>query len=149
MPESSGHHRTRSHTRVPRREGGGPLELRGELRRNFGLVGPDGAGKTTTLRMFAGSAAGAGAAAVAGFDVALDPERVKQHSAICRKGSGCTKIDGGREHPLLRRPIRGKRAAERRARERLLQDGRHESFRKRFAGKLSGGMKQKLGWAAP
>src|ERR1035437_9574327 len=44
----------------------------------FGLVGPDGAGKTTTLRMLAGiMPPDAGKATVAGFDVARDPERAK------------------------------------------------------------------------
>ncbi len=44
----------------------------------FGLVGPDGAGKTTTLRMLAGiMPPDAGRATVAGFDVARDPEGAK------------------------------------------------------------------------
>jgi ABC-2 type transport system ATP-binding protein len=44
----------------------------------FGLVGPDGAGKTTTLRMLAGILPpGAGKATVAGFDIARDPEGAK------------------------------------------------------------------------
>src|SRR5919109_1719093 len=46
----------------------------------FGLVGPDGAGKTTTLRMLAGVLPpDAGTAMVAGFDIARDPEGAKQH----------------------------------------------------------------------
>src|SRR6516162_8491068 len=44
----------------------------------FGLVGPDGAGKTTTLRMLAGiMPPDAGHAAIAGIDVVRDPERAK------------------------------------------------------------------------
>ena len=44
----------------------------------FGLVGPDGAGKTTTLRMLAGiMPPDAGKAMVAGFDVIRDPEGAK------------------------------------------------------------------------
>ncbi|MFB3153120.1 MAG: ATP-binding cassette domain-containing protein, partial [Candidatus Acidiferrales bacterium] len=46
----------------------------------FGLVGPDGAGKTTTLRMLAGVLPpDQGSARVAGCDVVDDPEGVKNH----------------------------------------------------------------------
>ena len=46
----------------------------------FGLVGPDGAGKTTTLRMLAGiMPPDEGTASVAGFDVVRDPEGAKHH----------------------------------------------------------------------
>ena len=46
----------------------------------FGLVGPDGAGKTTTLRMLAGiMPPDEGTAAVAGCDVIHDPEAAKHH----------------------------------------------------------------------
>src|SRR5665213_2533853 len=44
----------------------------------FGMVGPDGAGKTTTLRMLAGiMSPDAGTASIAGIDVVRDPERAK------------------------------------------------------------------------
>jgi ABC-2 type transport system ATP-binding protein len=44
----------------------------------FGLVGPDGAGKTTTLRMLAGiMPPDAGQATVAGYNVIRDPEGAK------------------------------------------------------------------------
>ena len=52
---------------------------RGEI---FGLVGPDGAGKTTTIRMLCGvMQADAGEMRVAGYDVGRNPEEVK-----CRIG---------------------------------------------------------------
>jgi len=44
----------------------------------FGLVGPDGAGKTTTLRMLAGiMPPDSGQATVAGYNVIRDPEGAK------------------------------------------------------------------------
>src|SRR5512135_1098706 len=50
---------------------------RGEL---FGLVGPDGAGKTTTLRMLAGVLRPTdGDATILGVSVRADPEGVKHH----------------------------------------------------------------------
>ena len=50
---------------------------RGEI---FGLVGPDGAGKTTTMRMLAGvMRPDGGAIVVDGIDVSADPEAVKPH----------------------------------------------------------------------
>src|SRR5579883_1136893 len=46
----------------------------------FGLVGPDGAGKTTTLRMLCGLMdPSEGSASVAGYDVRQHPQAVKDH----------------------------------------------------------------------
>src|SRR5262249_37720079 len=46
----------------------------------FGLVGPDGAGKSTTMRVLAGvMAPDEGTASVCGYDVAHDPEAVKRN----------------------------------------------------------------------
>src|SRR3990172_7340921 len=59
---------------------------RGEL---FGLVGPDGAGKTTALRMLAGVLRPtAGDATVRGVSVARDPEGVKHHIAYMSQRFG-------------------------------------------------------------
>ena len=59
---------------------------RGEL---FGLVGPDGAGKTTTLRMLAGVLRPtSGDATVGGVSVARDPEGVKHRIAYMSQRFG-------------------------------------------------------------
>src|SRR5687767_10840447 len=59
---------------------------RGEL---FGIVGPDGAGKTTTLRMLAGVLPPSrGDADVLGVSVARDPEGVKPHIAYMSQRFG-------------------------------------------------------------
>ena len=50
---------------------------RGEI---FGFLGPNGAGKSTTIRMLCGILAPtSGTALVGGFDVAREPDRVKEH----------------------------------------------------------------------
>ena len=59
----------------------------------FGLVGPDGAGKTTTLRMLCGALVPtAGTARVAGFDVVRQTELARLHWATCPSHSACTRI---------------------------------------------------------
>ena len=69
------------------------LELcieRGEI---FGLVGPDGAGKTTTLRLMAAvMKPTTGTVTVAGHDTVKHAERVTRTWATCRSASACTAI---------------------------------------------------------
>ncbi len=113
----------------------------------FGLVGPDGAGKTTTLRMLAGVLApSSGSAAVAGFDIMRDPEGVKNHISYMSQRFGLYEdltVDENIRFYAdifgLSRPERERRAST------LLEAAGMSPFRKRLAGKLSGGMKQKLG----
>jgi ABC-2 type transport system ATP-binding protein len=113
----------------------------------FGLVGPDGAGKTTTLRMLAGVLTpGSGSAAVAGFDVMRDPERVKHHISYMSQRFGLYEDLTVNENIQfyarifgVSRPDRERRAST------LLSAAGMSPFGKRLAGKLSGGMKQKLG----
>lgn len=116
----------------------------GEL---FGLVGPDGAGKTTTLRMLAGVLRPtAGDAILDGFSVVADPEAVKPRLAYMSQRFGLytdLTVDENLEfYADLFRVPRSERAARR---ERLFAFSNLGPFRDRPAGKLSGGMKQKLG----
>jgi ABC-2 type transport system ATP-binding protein len=117
---------------------------RGEL---FGMVGPDGAGKTTTLRMLAGVLPPtAGDALVLGTSVARDPERVKPHLAYMPQRFGLYTDLTVRENidfyaDLYRVPKRARPARI----ERLYGFSRLGEFEDRLAGNLSGGMKQKLG----
>lgn len=113
----------------------------------FGLVGPDGAGKTTTLRMLAGVLAPeAGEAIVAGHDVVRDPEGAKHDLSYMPQRFGLyddlTVDENIRFYADLFGVARKRR--EEHATELLAAAGLQE-FRQRLAGNLSGGMKQKLG----
>ncbi len=113
----------------------------------FGLVGPDGAGKTTTLRMLAGiMPSDAGTATVAGFNVALDPEGAKHSLSYMPQRFGLYEDLTVEENIRFYADLFGVRATERNLRSTQLLDAAGMSeFRMRLAGKLSGGMKQKLG----
>jgi ABC-type multidrug transport system ATPase subunit len=117
---------------------------RGEL---FGLVGPDGAGKTTTLRMLAGVLPPtAGDALVRGVSVARNPEAVKHHIAYMSQRFGLYADLTVRENIDFYADLYRVPAAERPARlERLYHFSNLGPFERRLAGQLSGGMKQKLG----
>jgi ABC-2 type transport system ATP-binding protein len=120
------------------------LEVReGEV---FGLVGPDGAGKTTTLRLLCGLLdVTEGQAWVAGHDVAREPGAVKDCIGYMAQRFGLYADLTVDENMRFYADLFG---LERREREelalRLLRMTRMEPYRKRQAGKLSGGMKQKL-----
>lgn len=117
---------------------------RGEI---FGLVGPDGAGKTTVLRMLAGvMPADSGTIAVDGIDVVAQPEHVRERISYMPQRFGLyedlTVDENIRFYADLfavPRKLREERSA------RLLSASVMQPFRKRLAGQLSGGMKQKLG----
>ncbi|GMV06758.1 MAG: hypothetical protein AMXMBFR53_30330 [Gemmatimonadota bacterium] len=116
---------------------------RGEL---FGVVGPDGAGKTTTLRMLAGvMRPTAGTAMVEGVDVGADPEGAKPHLAYMAQRFGLYEDLTVQENLDFYADLYRVPRAERPARlERLYRFSRLGEFSNRLAGKLSGGMKQKL-----
>jgi ABC-2 type transport system ATP-binding protein len=113
----------------------------------FGLVGPDGAGKTTTLRMLAGiMSPDAGTAVVGGFNVVRDPEGAKHALSYMPQRFGLYEDLTVDENIRFYADLFGVKRTEREARSlELLRAAGMEEFRKRLAGKLSGGMKQKLG----
>ena len=113
----------------------------------FGLVGPDGAGKTTTLRMLAGiMPPDGGKATVAGYDVARDPEGAKHALSYMPQRFGLYEDLTVNENIRFYADLFGVKRAERDARSaQLLKAAGMSEFPSRLAGKLSGGMKQKLG----
>lgn len=113
----------------------------------FALVGPDGAGKTTTIRMLCGiTTPTSGELTVQGFDVRRHPEEVRKRIGyLSQKFSlyGDLTID---ENIEFFAEIHGVRDYKKRRNE-LLEFTRLTPFRTRLAEKLSGGMKQKLALA--
>jgi len=116
---------------------------RGEI---FGLVGPDGAGKTTTLRMLCGLMdPSEGSAMVAGHDVARESRAVKDQIGYMAQRFGLYQDLTVEENMVFYSDLFGITGAERDTlNAQLLRMTRMEPFRQRQAGRLSGGMKQKL-----
>ena len=116
---------------------------RGEI---FGLVGPDGAGKTTTLRLLCALMdPTSGQAWVAGHDVAREPQAVKDRIGYMAQRFGLYADLSVDENMDFYADLFGVTAAERsKMSPDLLRMTRMEPFRARRAGLLSGGMKQKL-----
>lgn len=120
------------------------LEIaRGEI---FGLVGPDGAGKTTTLRLLCGLLEPSeGEAWVAGHDSARETTKLKDQIGYMAQRFGLYGDLTVDENMIFYADLFGISRAERdELMPRLLQMTRLAPFRERHAGRLSGGMKQKL-----
>jgi ABC-2 type transport system ATP-binding protein len=112
----------------------------------FGLVGPDGAGKTTTLRMLCGLVdPDEGTARVAGHDVAREPQQVKDKIGYMAQRFGLYLDLSVEENMNFYADLFGIIGSARvELKTRLLHMTRMEPYRNRQAGRLSGGMKQKL-----
>jgi ABC-2 type transport system ATP-binding protein len=112
----------------------------------FGLVGPDGAGKTTTLRLLCGLLDPTeGEAWVAGRNVARELDAVKDRIGYMAQRFGLYNDLTVDENMIFYADLFGLSTTERGPlMQQLLRMTRMEPFRKRQAGKLSGGMKQKL-----
>ena len=113
----------------------------------FCLVGPDGAGKTTTIRLLCGLVRpDAGRASILGFDLERDPGRIKERIGyLSQKFSlyGDLTVDENIEFFAEIHRVRDFRER----REELLEFTRLTPFRDRLAERLSGGMRQKLALA--
>ena len=112
----------------------------------FGLVGPDGAGKTTTLRMLCGLIdPSEGSARVAGHDAARESQAVKDRIGYMAQRFGLYGDLTVEENMVFYADLFGIIGADRaRLNAELLRMTRMEPFQQRQAGRLSGGMKQKL-----
>lgn len=119
---------------------------RGEV---FGLVGPDGAGKTTTMRILAAVLApDSGEAHILGLNSATDREKIHDRIAYMSQRFGLYQDLTVEENMEFYADMYGVKRNELKAgMDKLLNWSSLAQFRKRPAGKLSGGMKQKLGLA--
>ena len=113
------------------------------------LVGPDGAGKTTFLRLIAGLyEPTTGSLKVLGMDVAKDPQSVQDRISYMPQKFGLYEDLSIQENLDLYADLHGVPMDVRKERfARLLKITDLARFTERPAGKLSGGMKQKLGLA--
>jgi len=123
------------------------LDLRVAPGEIFGLVGPDGAGKTTTMRLLTGILRPTGGTAqVAGIDVAADPDGLKEQIGYMSQRFGLYPDLTVAENIEFYADIYGVTSRGRAEKiDQLLGFSNLTPFKKRQAGNLSGGMKQKLG----
>jgi ABC-2 type transport system ATP-binding protein len=127
----------------------GDLTLSVEEGEIFGLVGPDGAGKTTTMRLLSSiMTPTSGSAWVAGHNVVTDAEAVKNSIGYMSQRFGLypdlTVLENIHFYAdIYDVPTRGRSEII----DRWLAFSHLTPFKKRLAGNLSGGMKQKLGLA--
>ena len=120
---------------------------RGEV---FGVLGPNGAGKSTTIRMLCGILTPtSGGGTVAGFDIAREPERIKERIGYMTQRFSLYEDLTVEENLEFFAGIYGVSRAKRRARiaEVLAKSGLVER-RKQIAGTLSGGWKQRVALAS-
>jgi pyoluteorin transport system ATP-binding protein len=113
------------------------------------LVGPDGAGKTTLIRLATGlMQLDRGEMKVLDVDVSADPQQVQDRIGYMPQKFGLYEDLSVQENLDLYADLHGVTTEERRERyPRLMEMTALGPFTERLAGRLSGGMKQKLGLA--
>jgi len=112
----------------------------------FALLGPNGAGKTTLIDILTTLVrADAGSAAVAGFDVAGDPDAVRGRIALTGQSAAVDEVLSPHENLVMfgRLSGLGRTAAEARARDLLDRFGLTDAAFRRVAA-FSGGMRRRL-----
>ena len=116
----------------------------------YGLVGPDGAGKTTTIRMLVGALkADEGVCSVAGYDLATRTEDARAHIGYLSQRFSLYEDLTVLENIRFFAEVRGVRTDAWLPRSlEILEFVGLKSFKDRRAGQLSGGMRQKLGLAS-
>src|SRR3990167_1630459 len=114
-----------------------------------GLIGPDGAGKTTLIRLICGLLQPTeGQITVAGYDTVKDAEYIHYLAGYMPQKFGLYEDLTVMQNLNLYAELRGLKKEEKKGRfEKLLQFTGLTPFTDRLAGALSGGMKQKLGIA--
>ncbi len=120
-----------------------------EAGRITGLVGPDGAGKTTLMRLLAGLLApDSGSIEVLGLDTVARAQEVQSSVGYMPQRFGLYEDLSVGENLALYADLHGLVGPARQARfDELMDFTGLGPFRSRLAGRLSGGMKQKLGLA--
>jgi ABC-2 type transport system ATP-binding protein len=116
----------------------------------FGLVGPDGAGKTTTLRLLCGAIGfDEGEIKIAGFDIQTQTEEARAQIGYLPQRFSLYEELTVLENLRFFAEVRGLKVEQWKPRcMEILNFVGLEDFTERRAGKLSGGMRQKLGLAA-
>lgn len=116
----------------------------------YGLVGADGAGKTTTMRLLVGALkADAGQAEIGGYDIEKQTEQARAQFGYLSQRFSMYEDLSVLENIRFFAEVRGLSAAEWYPRcMEILEFVGLEKFKDRRAGQLSGGMKQKLGLAS-
>jgi len=127
----------------------GSIDATIERGRLTGLVGPDGSGKTTLMRVLASlMMPTSGRVRVAGYDVAEAPDKIHELTGYMPQRFGLYEDLSVIENLRLYADLRWASAAGLEAIfARLLDFTQLAPFKDRLAGRLSGGMKQKLGLA--
>jgi len=111
-----------------------------------GLLGPNGAGKTTTINMLATlMSIDAGSASVGGFDVARQPDQVRQLIGLAGQAAAVDeKLTAGENLELFGRLYKIPKESRRRRAEELIEQFDMRDFAGRVAGTYSGGQRRRL-----